>query len=128
MISSIESQLIQQAMSSAGADTSTNGVSQHLIDKFQALLAQEPAQVSGQSAPENNMLKQAIQKQDDADHQFPNDMSYISTHMGEWNVGQAASATMLVQYEITQASMNLQFKMAAAQSSKNAVDTLMKNQ
>jgi type III secretion inner rod protein HrpB2 len=104
---------------------------QQLADKFQALMAQGVPTPPVQSMPEHpdhNIVSKAVSEQADYYRQVPNDVMYMTQHMSSMSMQNMAAANMTVQLEISSLSADLQVKMAAVQSSKDAVQTLMKNQ
>ena len=111
----------------AAADAGT--VPQQLADKFQAMLAQGTPHV-----PETNpighesIVTKAVTEQADYYRQVPNDVLYMSQHMSALTMDRLAAADMTIQLEIASLNADLQVKMATVQSSKDAVQTLMKNQ
>ena len=117
----------------AGPDTST--ASQQLVDKFQALFAQGTPQTQQiqqvqqvQPADHADIVTKAVNEQADYYRQVPNDVLYMTQHMSSLSMERMAAADMTVQFELTRLNVDLQVKMAAVQSSKDAVQTLMKNQ
>jgi type III secretion inner rod protein HrpB2 len=102
---------------------------QHLVDKFQSMLAQvqpNPHALPGVEHP--NIVTKAVAEQSEYYRQVPNDVLYMSQHMSSLSMERIAAADMTVQLEIASLNADLQVKMAAVQSSKDAVQTLMKNQ
>ena len=106
-------------------------VQPQLAEKFQALMAQGVQAPPVQSVPEHpdhNIVTRAVSEQADYYRQVPNDVLYMTQHMSSMSMQSLAAANMTVQLEISSLSADLQVKMAAVQSSKDAVQTLMKNQ
>jgi type III secretion inner rod protein HrpB2 len=102
---------------------------QHLVDKFQSMLAQvEPNPHALHAGEHTNIVTKAVEEQSDYYRQVPNDVLYMSQHMSSLSMERIAAADMTVQLEIASLNADLQVKMAAVQSSKDAVQTLMKNQ
>jgi type III secretion inner rod protein HrpB2 len=102
---------------------------QHLVDRFQAMLAQAgPSLHATHAAGQPNIVTKAVTEQSDYYRQVPNDVLYLSQHMSSLSMERIAAADMTVQLEIASLNADLQVKMAAVQSSKDAVQTLMKNQ
>lgn len=102
-----------------------------LADKFQALMAQGVPAPPVQSVPEHpdhNIVTRAVSEQADYYRQVPNDVMYMTQHMSSMSMESMAAANMTVQLEIASLNADLQVKMAAVSSSKDAVQTLMKNQ
>ncbi|WP_434115464.1 serine kinase [Paraburkholderia caffeinilytica] len=132
-ISMMMSQLhpqIAQTGASAGAE-SAPAVTPEQADRFQALMSQGVPTPPVQSVPEHpdhNIVARAVSEQADYYRQVPNDMMYLMHHMSSLSMERMAAANMTVQMEISSLNADLQVKMAAVQSSKDAVQTLMKNQ
>jgi type III secretion inner rod protein HrpB2 len=111
------------------ASPDANTVSQHLVDKFQAMMAHPNDQVPQAHPTEHaNIVADAIQQQADDYRQVPNDVLYMTQHMSSLSMEQLAAVNMTVQLEVAGLNADLQVKMAAVQSSKDAMQTLMKNQ
>jgi type III secretion inner rod protein HrpB2 len=114
---------------SAGVEAPTATVDQ--ADRFQALMAQGPATPPVESVPEHpdhNIVAKAASEQADYYRQVPNDVMYLTQHMSQMSLQRIAAANMTVQLEVASLNADLQVKMAAVTSSKDAVQTLMKNQ
>jgi type III secretion inner rod protein HrpB2 len=108
--------------------TQTAQAPQHLVDKFQAMLAQVEPNPHAVHGAGQNIVTKAVEEQSDYYRQVPNDVLYMSQHMSSLSMERIAAADMTVQLEIASLNADLQVKMAAVQSSKDAVQTLMKNQ
>lgn len=120
-------------------DTGTpDAPSQSAAARFQALLAQAPdalppqgtqgvQAVEGAGQPPN-IVTRAVEEQADYYRQVPNDVLYMSQHLSALSMERLAAADMTIQLEIASLNADLQVKMATVQSSKDAVQTLMKNQ
>jgi type III secretion inner rod protein HrpB2 len=107
-----------------------NAAPQELVDRFQTLLAQAEPGVhqTGNAQHGNNIVTKAIEEQADYYRQVPNDVMYMMHHMSALSMERLAAADMTIQLEIASLNADLQVKMATVQSSKDAVQTLMKNQ
>lgn len=107
-----------------------NTASQQLIDKFQAMMAQANHEAAQQVNPPEraDIVTKAVQEQADYYRQVPNDVLYMTQHMSALTMERLAAADMTIQLEIASLNADLQVKMATVQSSKDAVQTLMKNQ
>jgi type III secretion inner rod protein HrpB2 len=102
---------------------------QDLVDRFQMLLAQaEPHAAQPAGAQHENIVTRAIAEQADYYRQVPNDVMYMMHHMSALSMERLAAADMTIQLEIASLNADLQVKMATVQSSKESVQTLMKNQ
>jgi type III secretion inner rod protein HrpB2 len=133
-ITQFESELARIANEAATTPEATSAAQtaqapQHLVDKFQAMLAQvEPNPHAVHAGGQPNIVTKAVEEQSDYYRQVPNDVLYMSQHMSSLSMERIAAADMTVQLEIASLNADLQVKMAAVQSSKDAVQTLMKNQ
>ncbi|TKC86939.1 serine kinase [Trinickia terrae] len=102
---------------------------QALADKFQAMMAQAtPAVPAAHPGEHANIVTKAVEEQADYYRQVPNDVMYMTQHMSALSMERLAAADMTIQLEIASLNADLQVKMATVQSSKDAVQTLMKNQ
>lgn len=118
---------IARATETGGTDI--NPSTQALADRFQAMMAQASPQVHGvHPTGQANIVTKAVEEQADYYRQVPNDVLYMSQHMSALSMERLAAADMTIQLEIASLNADLQVKMATVQSSKDAVQTLMKNQ
>ncbi|WP_321816625.1 MULTISPECIES: serine kinase [unclassified Paraburkholderia] len=116
-----------------GSGTHASTPTSALAERFQALLEQEPgaqASLSATSASGSRLdvVKQAVEDQAADYRQVPNDVLYMSQHLSALSMERLAAADMTIQLEIASLNADLQVKMATVQSTKDAVQTLMKNQ
>lgn len=138
---SIASHLDYQISRVLDTGTAADAVPQSAAERFQALLAQgpNPAQAPGLEGVDGvtaasgaqhtpNIATRAIEEQADYYRQVPNDVLYMSQHLSALSMERLAAADMTIQLEIASLNADLQVKMATVQSSKDAVQTLMKNQ
>ncbi len=120
-------ELEQSATSATSPGSETT--SPELAEKFQAMLNETTPSTSVQSTGSHeNLLTKAVEEQANDYRQVPNDVMYMSHHMSSLSMQRLAAADMTIQLEISSLSADLQVKMATVQSSKDAVQTLMKNQ
>ncbi|MEA3120242.1 MAG: type secretion inner rod protein HrpB2 [Paraburkholderia sp.] len=125
----IASQFQYEISRATEVGTDTGAVSQALGDKFLALLAQATPHVAETNAAgSNNLVEKAVEDQANDYQQVPNDLLYMTQHMSALSMQRIAAVDMTVQLEVASLSADLQVKMAAVQSSKDAVQTLVKNQ
>jgi type III secretion inner rod protein HrpB2 len=116
-----------EAGTNAGSDASA--VPQQLVDKFQALLAQATPQASETNAVNNDSpVRKAVEEQATDYQQVPNDLMYMTQHISSLSMQRIAAADMTVQLEVASLSADLQVKVAAVTASKDAIQTLIKNQ
>jgi type III secretion inner rod protein HrpB2 len=119
---------IARGSGGAGDAADPSSPSQQLVDKFQALMAQggQPAQ---QVHPaQQDVLTKAVQEQDDYARMVPNDLQYVTQHLSAMSMQRIAAVTMQMNLEVANLGADMDAKMAAVQSSKDAIQTLMKNQ
>jgi type III secretion inner rod protein HrpB2 len=126
--SQLEYELARVAGTSSAAPNA-DAVSQPLVDKFQAMMA-SAQQHTGVVHPTEraDLVTKAVEEQADYYRQVPNDVLYMTQHMSALSMERLAAADMTIQLEIASLNADLQVKMATVQSSKDAVQTLMKNQ
>lgn len=124
MISSVQ----LQAMFTHEFSGNSGQVSQQLVDKFQALVAHGTPHRPEDPSHTSTIVTQAISQQDAAFTQVPNDMLYVMQNAPMMSMNEMASAGMMVTLETANMTANMQIKMAVVTSSKDAVQTLMKNQ
>lgn len=124
------SQFQFEMASASGAAAPDAGMpTQALVDKFQAMMAQGTPHVPEAHPGEHaNIVTKAVEEQADYYRQVPNDVLYMSQHMNGLSMQRLAAADMTIQLEIASLNMDLQVKMATVQSSKDSLQTLMKNQ
>ncbi|PLZ00292.1 serine kinase [Burkholderia sp. WAC0059] len=102
---------------------------QQLADKFQALVEHgTPHRPEPASSPAETIVSHAIRAQNVELEQMPNDMLYLMQHSQSMSAQQLTNASLEVMFEMTSMTTDMQVKMAVVSSSKNAVQTLMKNQ
>lgn len=132
MMSHLHPQIAQTGASAGtGSAPAATPATPAQADRFQALMSQGAPTPPVQSVPEHpdhNIVTRAVSEQADYYRQVPNDMMYLMHHMSSLSMERMAAANMTVQMEISSLNADLQVKMAAVQSSKDAVQTLMKNQ
>lgn len=113
----------------SGASHGGEATSPDLAEKFQAMLNESGQGVSVHTTGSHeNLLTKAVEEQANDYRQVPNDVMYMTHHMSSLSMQRLAAADMTIQLEISSLSADLQVKMATVQSSKDAVQTLMKNQ
>jgi type III secretion inner rod protein HrpB2 len=114
---------------SPAAPAAPSPVSEDLAQKFQAMMAQTAPQAVGNSSSHTeNVLSKAVAEQAEDYRRVPNDVLYMTQNMSSVSMDRLMAADMNIQLEIASMNADLQVKMAAVQSSKDAVQTLMKNQ
>lgn len=115
-----------------GTGAPAHAVPQALADRFQSMMQQGASptpldSLVGQSG-HGSIVTKAVEEQAEYYRQVPNDVLYMSQHLSALSMERLAAADMTIQLEIASMNADLQVKMAAVQSSKDAMQTLMKNQ
>lgn len=116
-------QALTQQTSSATPVTAASG------DKFAALMQQgqltAPLDGTGNA---QTIVSKLVTEQDDALQQVPADIGFLMENQGSMTANQFTAAALHVSTEATMLQVNMEVKMAVVKSSKDAVETLMKNQ
>jgi type III secretion inner rod protein HrpB2 len=104
--------------------------SQQLENELARVTGTSPATVDAAAHPgeHSDLMTKAVEQQADYYREVPNDVLYMTQHMSALSMERLAAADMTIQLEIASLNADLQVKMATVQSSKDAVQTLMKNQ
>lgn len=97
-------------------------------DKFAALMQQGNLTAPTDGANSQSLVQKVVMEQDDALQQVPADISYLMQHAGSMNTQQFTAAALEVSANTAMVQVNMEVKMAVVKSSKDAVETLMKNQ
>jgi type III secretion inner rod protein HrpB2 len=100
-----------------------------LAARFDALMAQDRVGlVSPPSADSGSMIADLLRSEDLSMQYVSNDMLFMLEHSNAMTVRQFSAAAMQVQIEAGSLQVDLQAKMSVVTSSKDAIETLMKNQ
>ncbi|MEW6343394.1 MAG: serine kinase [Pseudomonadota bacterium] len=88
--------------------------------------------VMGPGAPNEDttgtLVSEVVRGEDTALQSVSNDMLFMLQNSSGMSMQQLTAATMAIQVESTNMQVDLQTKMAVVNSSKDALETLMKNQ
>ncbi|MDQ7980264.1 serine kinase [Paraburkholderia sp. SARCC-3016] len=118
---------ITRATGAAGPDPGT--VPQALTDRFLAAMAKaEPHVPPVHATGHDNIVVRAVEERAEDDRKVPNDVLYLRQHASGLSLDRMVAANLTVSEEVTLSTADLQVKMAMVNSSKDAVQTLMKNQ
>ena len=117
-----------QHMLSHSAEQAFSQVTKSQGDTFQNM-----AQNSRMTAPEapgqtENVVSQLAQAEDTQIQSASNDALFVMQQMPYMSVQQLSAASMQVQVEMGSLTADLQAKMSVATSTKDSIETLMKNQ
>ncbi|MFP3247944.1 MAG: serine kinase, partial [Paraburkholderia sp.] len=74
------------------------------------------------------LVSEVVRGEDTALQSVSNDMLFMLQNSSGMSMQQLTAATMAIQVESTNMQVDLQTKMAVVNSSKDALETLMKNQ
>ncbi|HEY4353267.1 MAG TPA: type III secretion protein HrpB2 [Paraburkholderia sp.] len=101
----------------------------HLADSFDAMMQRG---VMGPAAPSadtsGTMVSELVRGQDAAFQYVSNDMLYMMNNVDSMSMGEITAAAMQLQIEAASLQVDMQTKMSVVTSSKDAIETLMKNQ
>lgn len=120
--------MFAQQFPSAPAQATPSQATPELADRFAAMMAHAQPHAHVDQSRSATIVTKAIAAQSTADQQVPNDVLYLMQQSPSMSMQQMASASMAVNLETASMTANLQVKMAVVQSSKDALQTLMKNQ
>jgi type III secretion inner rod protein HrpB2 len=114
--------LTQQSGSSATPVLDQSG------DKFAALMQQGQLTPPVDGPDSQSLVTKLVTDQDNALQQVPADITFLMEHQGTMSANQFTAAALQVSSETAMLQVNMEVKMAVVKSSKDAVETLMKNQ
>ncbi|PPT84753.1 type III secretion protein HrpB2 [Xanthomonas arboricola pv. zantedeschiae] len=119
----------------AGTGLSTSAVSpmatpnQVLVNRFQALMqSSSPLPPAMQRVGEPSMVSRIVDVQNDAVRTMAEHIDAFSMQAPTMGLQEMASQQMKLMHELTMVGFNLNVSVGVAQSGKNAVQTLFKNQ
>jgi type III secretion inner rod protein HrpB2 len=93
-----------------------------LMTHSRMVAAQPPGADSG------SLISEMLRSEDVALQYVSNDMLFMLEHANGMTMGQLTTASMQVQIEAASLQVDMQAKMSVVTSSKDAIETLMKNQ
>lgn len=114
--------LTQQPTSSGTSVTAESG------DKFAALMQQGQLTAPVDGADSQSLVTKLVTDQDNALQQVPADITFLMERQSSMSTNQFTAAALQVSSETAMLQVNMEVKMAVVKSSKDAVETLMKNQ
>jgi len=119
----------------AGTGLSTSAVSpmatpnQALVNRFQALMqSSSPLPPAMQRVGEPSMVSRMVDVQNDGVRTIAEHIDAFSMQAPTMGLQEMASQQMKLMHELTMVGFNLNVSVGVAQSGKNAVQTLFKNQ
>jgi type III secretion inner rod protein HrpB2 len=104
-------------------------VSPQLSSSFEAMMqngVMGPA--THGSDPTGTLISEVVRGEDTALQSVSNDMLFMLHNSSSMSMQELTSASMAIQIESTGMQVDMQTKMAVVNSSKSALETLMKNQ
>ncbi|MFO3705485.1 type III secretion protein HrpB2 [Xanthomonas codiaei] len=118
---------------SSGLSTSvispTAAPSQALVNRFQALMqSSSPMPPAVQRVGEPSMVSRMVDVQNDGVRTIAEHIDAFSTQAPTMGLQEMVSQQMKLMHELTMVGFNLNVSVGVAQSGKNAVQTLFKNQ
>jgi type III secretion inner rod protein HrpB2 len=124
--SQLLSEVARDGDASGAADLGTP--CQQLVDKFQSLMAQGGPNAQQVHPAQHDIVTNAIEEQEDFSRQVPSDLQYVSQNLSTMSMQRLIAVSMQMELEVANLGADMDAKMAAVQSSKDAIQTLMKNQ
>ncbi|RQS15881.1 hypothetical protein [Burkholderia sp. Bp8998] len=104
-------------------------VSAHVADSFEAMMQRGvmgPSSGTGDSA--GTMISEIVRGEDAAFQTVSNDMLYMIHNVDAMSPGELTASVVQLQIEAASLQVDMQMKMSVVTSSKDAIETLMKNQ
>ena len=128
----LQTLLLQANLAQAGALSGTAAsapVPQHVADSFAQMME---TSVMAPPAPKGSktgaMMSEIVRGQDQAFQTVANDALYMMDNCDLMNVNELTAAAVQVQLESASLQVDMQTKMGVVTSTKDAIETLMKNQ
>lgn len=118
---------LQQLLSNQ--ENTVSPVSTASADKFKALMQHgHVVAPTDAGADSTSIVSRMIGAQDHAMQQVPLDMAYLMQNQDTMSTQQFVASAIQVSMEATMMQVDMQSKMAVVKSSKDSIETLMKNQ
>jgi type III secretion inner rod protein HrpB2 len=117
-----------QHMLSPSVEQAFSQVSKAQGDTFQNLAQNSRMTAPDASGQTENVVSQLAQAEDTQIQSASNDALFLMNEMPNMSVQQLSAASMQVQVEMSSLTADLQAKMSVATSTKDSIETLMKNQ
>jgi type III secretion inner rod protein HrpB2 len=116
-------QMAEAASGNAGATP------QALADKFQSMMQQSPMSAPAVESPGGTPIASKLVAAQDAELQRTvNDVSQLAEAAPTLSTNEMSASAIRITLELTSTQLDLQAKMGVVDSSKSAIETLMKNQ
>ncbi|WP_412025854.1 type III secretion protein HrpB2 [Burkholderia cepacia] len=119
----------QPASATPHPDARLAPVPEHVAGSFEAMMQRGvmgPSSGGGDTA--GTMISELVRGEDAAIQYVSNDMLYMIHNVDSMSMGELTAATIQLQIEAASLQVDMQMKMSVVTSSKDAVETLMKNQ
>lgn len=104
-------------------------VPQALAGKFEGMMQPQVATAPVSSPDEtSSMISDLVTNEDQAYQYVSNDLVFMMNNVDSMSANQLTTAAMQIQLETASLQVDMQVKMSVVTSSKDAIETLMKNQ
>lgn len=113
----------------AGAGASAPVVPPHEVANFEQMMQRgvlAPPALHGSHA--GSLASQLVLSEDEALQTVSNDALYMLNNANQMSLNEIAAASMQMQIETTSLQVDMSMKISVVESSKGALETLMKNQ
>ncbi|WP_430233190.1 type III secretion protein HrpB2 [Paraburkholderia tropica] len=120
---------LEQMADGASSTGGAGGTPQALADKFQSMMQQSP--MSAPAAPESDgtaVASKLVAAQDAELQQTVNDALQLAQQAPTLSMNEMSAGTIRMTLELASTQLDLEAKMGVVDSSKSAIETLMKNQ
>jgi type III secretion inner rod protein HrpB2 len=121
--------LHQPPMTLQAAGPSVPEIAPDAAERFAALMQQgQLVPATNPSDSGGNVATELVRNEDAALQSVANDIDYLMQHVDSMTMSQFTAASMQVQIEAGSLQVDMQTKLSVVTSSKEALDSLMKNQ
>lgn len=117
-----------QTATQPAAQPAADPAAQQLGDKFKAMMQHPRMEAPHDKNDDMNIVGKLAASQDAELQNNVNDIVSLTNEMPMMSMQEVTAATMKVTLEIANTQLDMQAKMGIVNSSKSAIDTLMKNQ
>jgi type III secretion inner rod protein HrpB2 len=128
MSAPVSAKQIEQALESAVKPGASDAATQQLGDKFKAMMDKPRMAPPSNDESGTSMIAAMAAQQDAHLQQSVNDTVTMMSQAPYMSMQEMTAATMRVTMEIASTQLDMEAKMGVVNSSKSAVETLMKNQ
>lgn len=130
-LSSLAMDLMRMQQTSPGqpSDAHIAAVPPHVADSFETMMQRGvmgPSSETGDTA--GTMISELVRGEDAAIQYVSNDMMYMMQNASSMSTGELTASAIQLQVEAASLQVDMQMKMSVVTSSKDAIETLMKNQ